>query len=379
MAWEVCYISGLNTGTISNINEALAISGWQNNVPWENYMSDLGDNIADGVTQNTETDIWSNNEWHMTLRWANNGNVAIKVYKNNVIFAELCSNGNLKAPCYIGFLINEDTQEGFCLTCALQYSRGYPAEASSGINNLIYQFLKQNPIISYQWQSVQSISGKNKTVSLTTLKEESINDGSPVDDATASAFNNDPNSCSVGGIISAILPIIEGDPTSVAIKYNIPPLTDSTYTSVKLVAKKKKIPKSKTDGDRIIDISPSSGSATVSSLDELTKYYFVIFVEDSVGNKAESEPAGPITTGEIPAPFRETVEVLKKTGDDEFTSVYEWTGKWGKPDDASTTHFTVEAQEILDITESATETHFTVEHNETNFISENTETEIVLT
>lgn len=203
MAWETCFISGLNTGTISNINGALAISGWQNNVPWENYMSVLGDNIADGVTQNTETDIWSNNDWRMTLTWANNGNVAIKVYKNNVIFTELCSNGNLKAPCYIGFLINEDTQEGFCLTCALQYSRGYPAESSSGTNNLIYQFLKQNPVISYQWSSVPAISGKNGILlPMSTLND--INDGNEVTTSDTSKFNLNDSS-NIKNLVDAVV------------------------------------------------------------------------------------------------------------------------------------------------------------------------------
>ena len=165
-------------------------------------------------------------------------------------------------------------------------------------------------IVNYHWSSVPAISGKNGILSLTTLKEESINDGSPVDDATASAFNNAPDSCSVGGIVSKDLPIIEGDPTSVALKYNIPELTDSTYTVCKVVAKKDKIPKSKTDGNKIIDISPTSGGIVVSGLDENTKYYFVIFTEDSVGNSADSEPKS-IKTGEKPKKWKETISYLK--------------------------------------------------------------------
>lgn len=164
---------------------------------------------------------------------------------------------------------------------------------SGGYSQLV---INEGPPILYQWSSVPAISGKNGILSLTTLKEESINDGSPVDDATASAFNNAPNSCSVGGIISKDLPIINDNPLSIAVKYNIPELTDSVYSSCKVVAKKNKIPKSKTDGDKILDVSPSSHGCVINGLDQNTKYYVVVFVEDNLNNKAESDPAD-CTTG----------------------------------------------------------------------------------
>lgn len=374
MAWEVCYISGLNTGTISNINGALAISGWQNNVPWENYMSDLGDNIANGVTQNTETDIWSNNDWRMTLTWSNNGNVAIKVYKNNVIFTELCSNGNLKAPCYIGFLINEDTQEGFCLTCALQYSRGYPAESSSGTNNLIYQFLKQNPIISYQWSSVPAISGKNGILSLATLKASKINDGEAVSDGSASDFSSLPSSSKISVLVAAVMPEDPGNKTSVVVTYYIGSLESGEYTSAKVAAKKNSIPESLEDADVVMDIPAESGKYSVGSLEELTKYYFVIFVADSNGNNATSNPES-IRTGEIVAPFREEVVVEKKTGDDQYTLVYTWTGKWGKQDDTIVEGFEVSTFDVL-LEESQLIENFEESYAENNWISEAQDTEI---
>jgi len=141
------------------------------------------------------------------------------------------------------------------------------------------------------------------------------------------------------------------DATTVAIEYNIPQLADASYTSIKLVYKKKKIPKSKTDGIAI-DLSQSSDSIAVSGLDELTKYYFIIFVEDSVGNKAESDPKD-ITTGELVKPFKEAVEVLKQTGTDIFTPVYEWTGKWGKGDSVDLKIVPVISHtDILDIVDS---------------------------
>ena len=244
----------------------------------------------------------------------------------------------------------------------------------------MYYWLKSNiaPLITYQWSSVPTISGKNGILSLATLKSSKINDGEAVSDGSASDFSSLPSSSKISVLVAAVMPEDPGNKTSVVITYHIGSLESGEYTSAKVAAKKNSIPESLEDADVVMDIPAESGKYSVGSLEELTKYYFVIFVADSNGNNATSNPES-IRTGEVPAPFRETVEVLKQIRENEFTSVYEWTGKWGKPDDASITNFVVEAQEVLDITESATETHFTVEHNETNFISENVETEIVLT
>lgn len=179
--------------------------------------------------------------------------------------------------------------------------------------------------VTYTWQSVPAISGKNGILSLTTLKEESINDGSPVDDATASAFNNAPNSCSVGGIVSVDLPIVDDNPLSIALKYNIPELTDSVYSSCKVVAKKNKIPKSKTDGDKILDVSPSSHGCVIKGLEQETKYYVVVFVEDSFGNKAESEPGGPVRTGKQSGIFKIRITTSQGVNDNDFKEVIEVT------------------------------------------------------
>ena len=165
---------------------------------------------------------------------------------------------------------------------------------------------------------------------------------------------------------------------SVTVTFTIPALLNGTYASIVLVAKKNGTPLNETDGVAI-PLSPTDVSANIGNLEELSNYYFVIFSKDEQGNIATSDAFGPVKTGEVPAPFREVVEILKKTGEDEFTSVYEWTGKWGKPDDVNITHFAVEAQEVGIISENTAMTNFVVEHDETNFISENTETEIVLT
>lgn len=173
------------------------------------------------------------------------------------------------------------------------------------------------PLITYTWESVPALTGKGVTKGLSILRAESINDGSAVNDGTASDFANSPLACNVGDIITSLQPIVDGDPTKVAVKYTIPDLTDTAYTSVKLVAKKNKIPKNKTDGNKIIDLSPSSGGVVVSGLEQLTKYYFVIFVEDSVGNKAESEPKD-ITTGKKDGIFKMRITTMQGVRENDF-------------------------------------------------------------
>lgn len=83
-----------------------------------------------------------------------------------------------------------------------------------------------------------------------------------------------------------------------AVTYEIPVLDSGSYAACKLVAKKGAIPTSKTDGQKIIDISASGTSATVTWLDEQSRYYFVIFTADTDGNTASSDPKD-ITTGEF--------------------------------------------------------------------------------
>lgn len=82
--------------------------------------------------------------------------------------------------------------------------------------------------------------------------------------------------------------------TTVTVAYTIPTLTEGSYTLKKLVVKKNSIPTSKTDGDKIIDLTPDPSllinGVDVSGLDENSHYFFVIFVEDEIGSSASSEP-----------------------------------------------------------------------------------------
>ena len=180
-----------------------------------------------------------------------------------------------------------------------------------------YTILVEHPAPEFDWEAVETIAGKDKVVNLSVLKSTSISDGHAVSDGTANDFVNSPMAVSIPDILSLDLPIVENNPVSIALKYNIPELTDSTYASCKVVAKKNKIPKSKTDGDKIIDVSSTSHACVITGLEEETKYYVVIFVEDSTGNKAESEPKD-ITTGKVEGIFKSHVGVNKVLIDNDF-------------------------------------------------------------
>ena len=114
-----------------------------------------------------------------------------------------------------------------------------------------------------------------------------------------------------GNLLASLITSAVADGTSVTLTFTIPELEDSTYSEITLVGKKNGIPRSKTDGNKFVTLSSSDTSVTVTGLDELTTYYFVIFSEDNFGNKADSEPSNPVTTGEKPKKWKETISYLK--------------------------------------------------------------------
>lgn len=151
--------------------------------------------------------------------------------------------------------------------------------------------------ISYQWQSVPSISGKNGILSLAQIKEEYINDGESVSGASADHFINLSTGNRVDVLIDDALPAPEIGGTTVTVKYTIPTLSSGSYEYCKLVAKKNSMPEGPEDGDKIINIDPTSISASVKYLRGSTKYYFEIFVKTTDGYEAVSNVKS-ITTGE---------------------------------------------------------------------------------
>lgn len=99
-----------------------------------------------------------------------------------------------------------------------------------------------------------------------------------------------------------IAPTIMGlsaDGTTVGIMWMIPVLEIGSYENITLAAKKDSIPKSIADADKTMQLPYDSSmiiqSASMSDLEELSAYYFVIFIEDDQGNTATSEPMDCVT------------------------------------------------------------------------------------
>lgn len=95
-------------------------------------------------------------------------------------------------------------------------------------------------------------------------------------------------------------PIIRGlsifDGVNVTVAFTIPVLASGSYANITLVAKKGGTPLDVTDGDKFVTLNDTDTTTSITRLDEESKYYFVIFVEDDQGNLAESD-AKNITTG----------------------------------------------------------------------------------
>ena len=93
----------------------------------------------------------------------------------------------------------------------------------------------------------------------------------------------------------AVITDLAVDGVSVTVTFEIPTLRNGSYTSITLVAKKNGTPMAVDDGDEFVTLSASDTSATVTGLDNESRYYFVIFSEDDQGNIATSEPADCMT------------------------------------------------------------------------------------
>lgn len=105
-----------------------------------------------------------------------------------------------------------------------------------------------------------------------------------------------------GGSNMPAAPVINeltlSDYTNVRVDYKVYPGITYPYSSIVLAVKKDSVPIGVEDADKTIVLSESATSITVSGLDELSTYYFVIFIEDEQGNTASSEPQDCMT-GEL--------------------------------------------------------------------------------
>ena len=174
--------------------------------------------------------------------------------------------------------------------CSLMMAEGW---GSQQVRQSLYTILTNYH--EYNWQSVPSISGKNGILqSLVQIKEEALNDGEPVSEATVVSFDSLGN-INIPSVIDEQMPVDPSDVTSVTATYLIPALENGTYEGIKLLVKKGSIPTSEEDADKVVNQSePTSvlriDSKSVGNLDEDSHYYFVVKLVDEIGTEATSDP-----------------------------------------------------------------------------------------
>lgn len=130
-----------------------------------------------------------------------------------------------------------------------------------------------------------------------------------------------------------VLSSLSASGTSITAHYEIPAWSDGSYTSCKLVYKKGAIPTSVTDGTAV-NISTSATSKEISGLDELSKYYFVIYLSD--GNTTNtSEPLDCMTSRDEGYNFAYTGSIQTFTAPK--TGIYQletWGAQGGNAEDS---------------------------------------------
>lgn len=178
-------------------------------------------------------------------------------------------------------------------------------------------YFNNAPLVAYQWSSVPSISGKKGTLSLTQILN--INDGEPVENVTNKGNLDFSKKTKVNTLVNNNYePTYKEDQTKATVEYEIP---EAEYQYTKLVYKKKKIPKSASDGTAI-DIVADDTEAFVSGLEENTTYYFVVFTNRTKSN------AYKFKTGKNAPPegiFKIRITTLQGIKDNDFKEIIEVT------------------------------------------------------
>ena len=138
------------------------------------------------------------------------------------------------------------------------------------------QWVPGVPIV-YDWQSVESISGKGVTVSLSQIASASINDGESVTGADASAFDVLNDASDVNEMIGEVVQ----DESKVTVRYSIP---SASYEYIKLVYKQGSLPLSYDDGTAI-NIDSTKVKQEITGIADGKKYYFVIFTDKTTSSE----------------------------------------------------------------------------------------------
>lgn len=143
----------------------------------------------------------------------------------------------------------------------------------------LYQLLMGHVPSPYTWSSVSSVTGKNGILSLTQILN--INDGEPVENVTNRGNLDFSKKTKVNTLVNSVYePTYKEDQTKATVEYEIP---EAEYQYTKLVYKKKKIPKSASDGTAI-DIGADDTEVVVTNLEPSTVYYFVVFTNRTKSN-----------------------------------------------------------------------------------------------
>lgn len=263
--------------------------------------------FRNGVVQYSDGFIIGNAQWGIKLNnkwleyWLNGSMLGDS---NLMPFWTTSSTYNCDLGFYFG--LNTATNRGTIFFITYSNEAGvshyrYHIEYNNSVLNTANGFTWINGHLAptYTWQSVPSISGKNGILSLVTLDSESINDGEPVSGAAVSVFDQAPsNDNNIKNLADTYGGGEASSAVDVTVKYKVTLPPGGIFDVLKLVAKKDSIPEDITDGDKIVDISPSKTKKTITGLDENSLYYFKIFAEDTNSNTSESDEKHIMTSGD---------------------------------------------------------------------------------
>ena len=298
MAWVNIEIEGITTGTIAD-----GSTKFYQNFSYTNRSGVMPSDLSWSTTK-TQSQINSTTSGSYLVGDVHAG---LQVHDRGIYFrgdynyqywdSALTDTGGDDYCIFAG--INEETHRGTIFGFGRWSNERWSITDGSCFNSEgVYNILKALapiPPIVYNWQSVPSISGKNGILqSLVQIKEEALNDGEPVSEATVLSFDSLGN-INIPSVIDEQMPVDPSDVTSVTATYLIPALENGTYEGIKLLVKKGSIPTSEEDADKVVNLSePTSvlriDSKSVGNLDEDSHYYFMVKLIDELGTEATSDP-----------------------------------------------------------------------------------------
>ena len=214
--------------------------------------------------------------------------------------------------------VNDETQRGFFAMLLMSTSNNnirwwagsQPPGANAGTPDSnrarMYTLLIGNEKI-YNWQSVLSIQGNDKTYLLSSIFN--INNGNPVNNVSAQGNLSLASSTEIDALISTVVL----DMSKIKVTYDIPA---GTYSYIKLVYKRGSAPTSVSDGTAIT-ITQASTSQVIDGIADGGTYWFVIFTDVSKSS------AKSIQTQNVPTILWDIDRGIKHSMCSDFVSVKE--------------------------------------------------------